>query len=138
MTLPCSTTRRLVGRAPKRSSSARSSQWLVASRPWSTPAAPRSSEPVQTEVVHSDVSWARRIQPTRRSSSSTSFVPVPPGTRTISGSGSSSKAACASMPSIRMSLRTIPGSRASQVTLAPGSRESTSYGPTASSAVKRS
>ncbi len=65
-------------------------------------------------------------RPTSRSSSSTSFVPVPPGTRTISGSGRSSNAACASIPSMPLSLRTTPGSCASQVTLAPGSRESTS------------
>ena len=39
---------------------------------------------------------------------------------------------------MELSLRTTPGSCASQVTLAPGRRESTSYGPTASRAVKRS
>ena len=61
----------------------------------SRPAAPSSSDPVQTEVVHSDVSSARRIQASSRSSSSTASVPVPPGTTMMSGSGSSSKAASA-------------------------------------------
>ncbi len=46
-----------------------SSQWLVASRPSSTPAAPSSSEPVHTDVVQVDVSCAVRIQSTSASSS---------------------------------------------------------------------
>ena len=51
ITLPCSTTRFEVERAPSLSSVSSSSQWVVASRPSSTPAAPSSSEPVQTDVV---------------------------------------------------------------------------------------
>ena len=50
---------RLVGRRAELSSSSRASQWVVASRPSSTPAAPSSSEPVHTDVVHCEVSWAR-------------------------------------------------------------------------------
>ena len=52
--------------------------------------------------------------------------PCAAGTRTISGSGRSSNAPWASMPSMPLSVWTTPGSWASQVTLAPGSRESTS------------
>ena len=67
--LPCSTTRRDVGRAPKLPSSSISSQCVVASSPSSSPAAASTSEPVQTEVVQSEVSWAERTQPSSRSSS---------------------------------------------------------------------
>ena len=81
-----------------------SSQWVVASRPSSTPAAPSSSEPVHTEVVHSDVSCARRIQPTQRLVVSAASVPVPPGTTSTSGSGRSASAASALRVSIPVSV----------------------------------
>ncbi len=44
----------------------------------------------------------------------------------MSGDGRSSKRAVAWMPSMRVSAATRPGSCASQVTVAPGMRESTS------------
>src|SRR4051794_18403040 len=73
-----------------------------------------------------------------RSSCMTVRVPAPPGTTRISGCGTSSKDFSTSMVSIRVSVRIGPGSAATKSTRAPGRRESTSYGPTASSAVKRS
>ena len=51
MTLPCSTTRRGVGRAPYCSRVSSSSQWDVASSPSRIPAAASTSDPVQTDVV---------------------------------------------------------------------------------------
>ena len=81
---------------------------------------------MQTEVVHSEVSWRPADPADETLVVEPSFVPVPPGTSTISGSGRSSYAAVASIPSMPLSLRTTPGSRASHVTLAPGSRDSTS------------
>ena len=60
---------------------------MVASRPSSTPAAPSSSDPVQTDVVHWLVSCTSRIQPTSRSSDIASRVPQPPGTHRMSGRG---------------------------------------------------
>src|SRR5215211_6478652 len=63
---------------------------------------------------------------------------MPPGTTTMSGSGRSSSARSATILSIRLSVAIGPGSAATNVTRAPGSRLSVSYGPMASSAVKRS
>ena len=48
------------GSAPSSRSSSSASQWLVARLPSSSPAAARISEPVQTEVVHVEVSCAPR------------------------------------------------------------------------------
>src|SRR6266542_3479591 len=52
ITLPCSTTRSRVGSAPNSRRRSRNIQWLVARKPFRTPAAPRISDPVQTDVVH--------------------------------------------------------------------------------------
>src|SRR4051794_9751137 len=73
-----------------------------------------------------------------RSSCMTVRVPAPPGTTRISGCGTSANDFSTSMVNIRVSVLTGPGSAATKSTRAPGRRESTSYGPTASSAVKRS
>src|SRR4051794_14900490 len=73
-----------------------------------------------------------------RSSCMTVRVPAPPGTTRISGWATSANDFSTSMVSIRVSVLTGPGSPATKSTRAPGRRESTSYGPIASSAVKRS
>src|SRR3954447_3535355 len=73
-----------------------------------------------------------------RSSCMTVRVPAPPGTTRISGWATSANDFSTSMVNIRVSVLTGPGSAATKSTRAPGRRESTSYGPTASSAVKRS
>jgi hypothetical protein len=52
---PCGTTRSCVGSAPAPARVSSSSQWVVARRPSSSPAAPSSSEPVQTDVVQHSV-----------------------------------------------------------------------------------
>ena len=65
-------------------------------------------------------------------------MPIPPGTTSTSGDGTSSKRASATSASIRVSGRTGPASCATKRTRAPGMRLSTSYGADRSSAVKRS
>ena len=50
--LPSCTKRPPTGSAPSSRSCSRKSQWQVARLPSSSPAAPSTSEPVQTEVVH--------------------------------------------------------------------------------------
>src|SRR4051812_45809890 len=134
MILPRSTTRSSVGQ----SSWSMASQWVVAATPSSSPAAERISAPVQTDVVKRDVSCAARIQSSTRRSRAASRDPIPPGTTTTSGRGTSSKLDSTTTGSIRVSVRTTPGSAAMNSTCASGSRDRTSYGPTASSAVKRS
>src|SRR2546421_1693655 len=138
ITLPCSTTRRLVGRAPNWRSVSSSSQCVVASNPSRMPAAPRSSDPVQPDVVHSELSCARRSHPSTVSSVSRARVPNPPGTTITSGRATSSSECSATITNDSVSVRFGPGSTATNRTAAPGNRERTSYGPTASSAVKRS
>ena len=49
--VPSRTTRPSVGTAPNRVNRSRASQWLVARLPASSPAAPSTSEPVQTELT---------------------------------------------------------------------------------------
>ena len=56
----------------------------------------------------------------------------------MSGWRTSSSERSASSVSMPLSVRTGPGSAATNATLAPGSRLSTSYGPIASSAVNLS
>ena len=75
ITLPCSTTRRLTGVAPRRPSVSMNAQCVVASSPSRIPAAPSTSEPVHTEVVHSDASCAARTQPSMCSSRISARVP---------------------------------------------------------------
>lgn len=67
--LPSKTTLSPVASAPNGPSCPVASQWDVARRPRSSPAAASSSEPVHTEVVQVLVASAARNQ-----SSSTSFV----------------------------------------------------------------
>jgi hypothetical protein len=93
---------------------------------------------VQTEHVQSVVRCALRTQLTRFVSFIIERVPMPPGTTTMSGFGSSSSARSATILSMPLSVAIGPGSAATNVTFAPGRRLSVSYGPTASSAVKRS
>jgi hypothetical protein len=93
---------------------------------------------VQTEVVQVVPSWAERSQSRTRSSESSGRLPSPPGTRTMSGSVSSSIELVASSPSRPVSVRFTPASGATNSSSAPGSRDSTSYGPIASSAVSLS
>src|SRR4051794_33437202 len=63
---------------------------------------------------------------------------MPPGKSRISGEGTSAYERSTLSLSIRVSVAYTPGSAATKSTCAPGMRHSTSYGPTASSAVKRS
>src|SRR4051812_11273236 len=56
----------------------------------------------------------------------------------MSGRGTSVYACSTFTVSMRVSVRYAPGAAATKSTRAPGMRESTSYGPTASSAVNRS
>src|SRR4051794_3879591 len=63
---------------------------------------------------------------------------MPPGKSRISGEGTSAYERSTLSLSIRVSVAYTPGSAATKSTCAPGRRDSTSYGPTASSAVKRS
>ena len=51
MIFPCSTTRSGTGHAPVSASSSRAPKWVVAGRPSRSPAAPSTSDPVQTDVV---------------------------------------------------------------------------------------
>jgi hypothetical protein len=92
MILPCSTIRRSVGMAPKRRRSSRTYQWLVAGMPSRIPAAPRSCEPVQTEVVKVVPGCTRRIQSMIGCvpSFDMAMVTTPPGTTMTSGLESSS------------------------------------------------
>ena len=103
-TLPCTTTRRSVGRAPSSRSWSSEAQWVVASRPFSTPAAPSRSEPVHTEVVHWLVSCATRIQSSSGLGVISSRVPKPPGTMTISGCGTADSGSSAISVSWRLSV----------------------------------
>src|SRR4051812_17164270 len=65
-------------------------------------------------------------------------VPAPPGTTRTSASAASANDFSTAIDSMRVSVRITPGSAATKSTRAPGRRLSTSYGPTASSAVNRS
>jgi hypothetical protein len=64
--------------------------------------------------------------------------PGPPGTTTMSGRWTCSSECSTSSVSMPLSVLTGPGSAATNATLAPGRRLSTSYGPMASSAVNLS
>ena len=85
-----------------------------------------------------EVSWAVRIQSSVASSSISGRVPVPPGTMITSGWRSSSSRASATIDSMPLSVLYGPVSFAMKVTRESGRRESTSYGPIASSAVNLS
>jgi hypothetical protein len=126
ITLPCSTTRRSVGRAPYAGRRSSDIQWVVASRPFRIPAAARSIEPVQTDVVHWLVSCAARIQSRSGFGASSARVPKPPGTISTSGWGTAESGSSAVRASWRLSVRYGPAATATKRTRAPGRRESTS------------
>lgn len=109
-------------------------------RPRSSPAAPRISEPVHTDVVHVVCWWMRRIQSWTAVSLIIATVPrlPPPGTNSTSARRTSSRARSATRVSCPVSVRTGPDCLATIVTRVLGSLHSTSYGPTASSAVNPS
>ena len=90
--------------------------------------------PVQTEVVQVVVAWMERTQ-ARVSGESRRLVALPaPGMTRMSALGTSERAQSA----VRMSPESVwmgPGWRAALFMMAPGRRESTSWGPIASSAV---
>ena len=123
--------------APYFGSTSMAPQCVVAVSPSSSPAAASTSEPVHTDVVNVDVSWAVRTQSSTSSSCSRSRVPKPPGNTTTSGAGSSSNVASTSMPRKPLSERTTPRRWPTNVMSKPGMRCSTSYGPMPSSAVNR-
>jgi hypothetical protein len=126
-TLPCTTTRCNLGRAPRSRSCSSEPQCVVARSPRNTPAAPSSSEPVQTDVVHWLVSCAVRIQSSNGFGGVVSArVPKPPGTIRISGRGTADSGSSAIRVSWRWSVRYGPGVIATNRTRAPGRRERTS------------
>src|SRR5438552_4193910 len=137
-TLPCTTTRLSVGFAPSSASCSCAAQCVVASSPRRMPAAPSSREPVHTDVVHWLVSCAARSQSSSGFGVISTRVPKPPGTMMMSGCGTADSGSSATSVSCRLSVRYGPGVTATQRMRAPGRRESTSYGPMASSAVMRS
>ena len=71
---------------------------MVAVRPRSRPAAPRTTEPVQTDVVNRVPAWAWRTQSSTRSSCSSGRVPDAAGEDDHVGRGSSSKVASTREP----------------------------------------
>src|SRR5215218_1950150 len=80
---PSSTTREersTVTPTPSESRRSREAQWVVARRPSSRPALPRSRAPVQTEETCRALAAVARIQSRVASSSSRGRVPKPPGT----------------------------------------------------------
>ena len=113
---------------------------MVAGRPRSSPAAPRISDPVHTEVVQVDRWWMRRIQSSTAVFAMVVVVPrsPPPGTSSTSARSTLSSERSATRASSPVSVRTRPAFSATVVTVTPGTRHSTSYGPTASSAVNPS
>ncbi len=136
---PSSTTRSVpVGSAPNPASCSRQYQCEVARRPFSSPAAPSSSEPEQTEVVQVVVASTARTHSSRAWSGSWASVPGPPGISSRSAESTSSSARSAVSARLFMSVRTGPRRAAVNTTSAPGIRDSTSYGPTASRAVNSS
>ena len=80
----------------------------MAVSPCSSPAAPSTTEPVQTDVVNRVPAWARRTQSSTRASCSNGRVPTPPGKTTTSGAATSSKVASTLSPIMPFSLRTSP------------------------------
>src|SRR5690348_10551668 len=104
--------------------------------PSSTPAAPSSSAPVQTDVVYLVVSWEARIQSTiGPPSAATRRVTSPPGTSSTSGAGTSSNVCARSRCSRSLSSARSPFRSAHTTTSAPGTLVNTAYGPMASRAV---
>ena len=93
---------------------------------------------MHTEVVQVLVASTVRSQPSSVPFSIWSLCPGPPGTITTSGAGTSASVRSAVSERLPLSLRTGPGRSATKTVSAPGALLSISYGPTASSAVKRS
>jgi len=83
--LPSSTKRPPTGSAPNCRSDSSRSQFEVARFPSSSPAAPSTSDPVQTEVVHLVAPSTSRSHCSSSSSCISGRLPMPPGTRTRSG-----------------------------------------------------
>ena len=126
MILPCSTTRSDVGVAPNSFSMSSAAQCVVAFFPCSSPAAPSSSEPVHTDVVHVLPASIARIHSSVASSSMSGRVPMPPGTTRMSALVTSLVAKSAVRPSMSCSVRYTPRSAATNFTCAPGRRCRTS------------
>lgn len=112
----------------------RTDQWVVAGRFLSRPAAPRIRLPVQTEVVQVVVAWMVRTQ-ARVSGESRRLVALPPPGMTRMSAWEISERAESAMRRRPESVWMGPGLRAARFTVAPGKRESTSWGPIASRAV---
>lgn len=93
---------------------------------------------MHTEVVQVLVASTVRSQPSSVPFSIWSLCPGPPGTITTSGADTSASVRSAVSERLPLSLRTGPGRSATKTVSAPGALLSISYGPTASSAVKRS
>src|ERR1019366_6231284 len=123
---------------PSRPSRSKPSQWVVAPLPSSSPAAASTSEPVQTDVVHSLISFAVLSHSSTPSPARAATSPGPPGTRTMSPPRTSASERSATTVSMPLSVVIGPRSAARKARLTPGRRLSTSYGPIASRAVKRS
>ncbi len=133
---PSNTTRSPVGRAPCFGSCSRYSQWLVAFRPSSSPAAASSRDPVHTEVVQVVVASTVRSQSMTTGLAISRSGCGPPGTMTMSGRVTSSSPLSATSASAPLSVRTGPGRSETKTTSASVSRPRVSKGPMASRAVK--
>jgi hypothetical protein len=68
----------------RRASSAQEDQWVVARLPSSSPARANRKLPEQTEVTRRERRAAERIQRIRSLSSTASWTPKPPATRSVS------------------------------------------------------
>ena len=136
MMLPSVTTFSATGTAPSAFRCSSAAQWLVARRPLSSPAAPKTSEPVQTEVTYFAARACRRRNSSTSSSSIRSCWPGPPGTMMRSSCGQSANV---TVGKISMPRSVFTGARlcATRCTLVFGTRASTSYGPVMSSWVNR-
>src|SRR5450631_4192402 len=125
-------TRVLVGVAPNGARFSIADQCVVARYPLSNPAAPSTSDPVQTEVMYLAPSACLRKKSSISSSLTMSSVPKPPGTQITSSCGQSAKV-MVGVSIITESLAT--GSIRFQIrcTFAPGTLENTCKGPVKSS-----
>ena len=107
-------------------SSSHSDQWVVTRRPSSSPAAASTKVPLHTAVTRRQVGATAATQPSTSGSRTTSIVPWPPTTMSVSMARSRSATAAAetvrSMPISRpLDDRTIEG----MPTGAPGSTRAT-------------
>src|SRR5271154_5826432 len=91
MRLRSTQTRVFVGSAPYAPRYFIAVQCVVALYPFNRPAAPRTSDPVQTDVTYFACADCARTKSSTSSSLTMSSVPAPPGTQITSSGGQSAK-----------------------------------------------